>query len=469
VTKLHRKDSILPDVSFDELLEKIRTLESTIANGPIVPSVTPQEIRGYLESGYDFTTPRALDTVVDDVERMLRRWQVQITHPRYLGLFNPSVTPASVVGDAIVAMYNPQLAAWRTSPAANEIERHTLAWLSGKLGLPPQTVASFTSGGAEANLSAVIVALTRAFPDYGERGLRHLDTMPTVYLSREAHHSFNKIAHMTGLGRQALRTVAAGADLKMDLSDLAARVADDRMSGRTPFMVVGTAGTTAAGAIDPLPHLARFCASEGLWLHVDAAWGGAAVVSPRLKSHLAGIEAADSVTCDAHKWFSVPMGAGMFFCRHVEAVRAAFHAETSYMPARTAGPVLDPYTSSVQWSRRFIGLKLFLALAHLGEAGYAQMIEHQARMGDVLRDLLCRAGWRIVNTTPLPLVCFTRDGLDPGAFLAELYKRQIAWVSQVQLADAPPVLRACITSFRTTEADLEAVVREMSALFTGLT
>ena len=168
-----------------------------------------------------------------------------------------------MVADTLVAMYNPQLASWRTSPAANEIERHTLAWLTGKFGLPPTATASFTSGGAEANLSAVIVALTRAFPEYGDGGLRSLSASPAIYLTREAHHSFNKIAHMTGIGRRALRTVATDGDLKMDLGDLARLVAEDRRNGLAPLMVVGTAGTTAAGAIDPLPDLARFCRARG--------------------------------------------------------------------------------------------------------------------------------------------------------------------------------------------------------------
>src|SRR5438552_6335539 len=352
-------------------------LEQNMANGPIVPDVTPQEIRSHLGVRYDFTKPMALDDVTADVERMMRKWHVQVTHPRYFGLFNPSVTLASVIADALVAMYNPQLATWRTSPAANEIERHTLAWLTGKFGLPADTAASFTTGGAEANLSAVVVALTRAFPAYGERGLAALPAPPTVYLTAEAHHSFSKIAHMTGLGRRAIRTVATDGDLRMDLADLGRRVAEDRRNGYAPSMVVRTAGTTAAGAIDPLLELGRYCRSEGLWFHVDAAWGGAAILSPSLRGHLAGIDAADSITCDAHKGFSVPMAAGMFFCRHPTSVAEAFRVETSYMPGKTAGPVRDPYTTSVQWSRRFIGLKLFLALAERGESGYAEMIEHQ--------------------------------------------------------------------------------------------
>jgi glutamate/tyrosine decarboxylase-like PLP-dependent enzyme len=451
-------------MALDTIRDAVAALQSDIAAGPITPNVTPEEIRNYLTSRYDFKKTVPLDEVVADVERMLHTWQVQVTHPRYFGLFNPSVTLASIVADTLAAMYNPQLATWRTSPAANEIERHTLAWLAAKFGFPANAIATFTTGGAEANLSAVIVALTRAFPEYGERGLRALAATPTVYLTGEAHHSFNKIAHMTGLGRQALRTVGTDRDLKMDVADLATRVAEDRKNGFAPFMVIGTAGTTAAGAIDPLRDLVNFCRRESLWFHVDAAWGGAAAISPVLRHHLTGIEAADSIACDAHKWFSVPMGAGMFFCRHPDSVAAAFHAETSYMPRKTIGPVTDPYTTSVQWSRRFIGLKLFLALAQNGESGYSEMIEHQTRMGDVLREALQRAGWRIVNTTPLPLVCFTRDGLDTAKFLAALHARQIAWMSEVRLGNGAPVVRACITSFRTTEPDIVRVVSEMSLL-----
>jgi len=439
-------------------------VESAIASGPIVPLVTAQEIRQHLASAYDFTKPLPLDDVVADVERMLRTWQVQVTHPRYFGLFNPSVTLASVIADALVALYNPQLAAWRTSPAANEIERHTLQWLAGKFGLPSTAAANFTTGGAEANLTAVVVALTRGFAEYGERGVRGVSAPPTIYLTSESHHSFNKIAHITGLGRSALRLVATDGNLRMDLEDLTRRVAADRTEGFAPLMVVGTAGTTGGGTIDPLPALGDFCRSEKLWFHADAAWGGAAILSPTLGRHLTGIEAADSITCDAHKWFSVPMGAGMFFCRHADAVAEAFRAETFYMPKKTADPVVDPYTSSVQWSRRFIGLKLFLALAERGESGYTAMIEHQVRMGDVLRHALASAGWQIVNRTPLPLVCFTRDGLVVSRFLAALYERQIAWMSEIRLGTGAPVVRACITSFRTTESDIEWVVNEMTRL-----
>lgn len=458
---------------FDQLREDFAALESTIADGPIVPNVTAEQIRTYLAARYDFKHAIAIDEVVADVEEMLQHWQVQVTHPRYFGLFNPSVTLASVVADTLVAMYNPQLANWRTSPAANEIERHTLQWLAGKFGLGDDSIATFTSGGTEANLSAVVVALTHSFPECGEHGLRHLAGEPTIYLTEETHHGFNKIAHMAGLGRRSLRRVETDSSLKMKVDDLKRRVDEDRKDGFLPLMVIGSAGTTAAGVIDPLPEIGSFCQESGLWFHADAAWGGAAIISPHLRGHLAGIESADSITCDAHKWLSVPMGCGMFFCRNRESVAQTFRSSVTYMPGKTAGQIIDasttfdPLTHSAQWSRRFIGLKLFMALAERGEAGLASMLEHQTRMGQVLREALQASGWRIVNPTPLPVVCFTRDGLIPSELLAALREHQIAWMSEANLGGVS-VIRACITSFKTTEQDIEWVVDQMNCLASDL-
>jgi glutamate/tyrosine decarboxylase-like PLP-dependent enzyme len=229
---------------------------------------------------------------------------------------------------------------------------------------------------------------------------------------------------------------------------------------------VGTAGTTGGGVVDPLPVLADIAAGCGAWVHVDAAWGGAAALVPRLRAALDGIERADSVTWDAHKWLSVPMGAGMFFCRHPAAVRAAFDVSTSYMPSTTGVETTDPYMTTVQWSRRAIGLKVFMSLAERGRDGFAEQIDRQARMGDVLRAKLTDAGWTIVNDTPLPLICFTHDDLrsnqtSTADILETIYSRGNVWISDVVLGRKERVLRACITSFRTEEADLEYLINEL--------
>ncbi len=438
-----------------------------VAQGPITPFLTPGQIRRQLATGFDLSSPVPLEDVLREVVSMLDEGMVQVTHPRYFGLFNPSVTPASVVADALVAAYNPQLAAWSHAPVANEIERLTLDRLMEHLGFHPATsAANFTTGGAEANLTALLVALAHRFPSFPASGARALPRDPVLFVSAESHHSLHKAAQMVGLGREAVRTVPMNTEAKMDPGALARLVGEQRAGGREPFFVVGTAGSTSTGVIDPLEELGAVCRAEQLWFHVDAAWGGAAVLSPKLRPHLAGIELADSITCDAHKWLSVPMAAGMFFCRHPGTVRAAFSVPTPYMPVAATEEVIDQFATTVQWSRRFIGLKLFMSLAEHGVPGYAAMIERQAELGDHLRGELRRRGWSIVNATPLPLVCFTREGLDARRLVDELLRRQVAWMSTVPV-DGKEVIRACVTSFRTDRDDIEAVVAAMTRVADG--
>ena len=378
-----------PGVGDDPVLQRlsheIASYEETLDDLPVAPAVSPDEIRRHL-SRYDFAGPIPLDQLIGEVAQLLRRWSLHVNHPRYFGLFNPTVRRAGVMADALAALYNPQLAAWPHAPIANEIERHVLRVFMRAFGLDPATgFANFTSGGQEANQTAVTTALTRAFPDFAETGARAIEGQPVLYVSAEAHHSFLKIAHLSGIGRAAVQHVGVDGHLRMDVQKLSQRIAADRASGRIPFMIVATAGTTAAGAIDPLEAIAAIAKQEGVWLHVDAAWGGAAVVSPTLRSHVAGIELADSITCDAHKWLSVPVAAGMFFTRHREPVLEAFRVEaSSYVPPAVAD-TFDPYVTTIQWSRRFIGLKLFMTLAELGWDGMAELIEHQSAMSELLR------------------------------------------------------------------------------------
>ena len=435
---------------------------------PVVTAVAPSEIRAHLDDIYGFQQPLPLTTVCSDVWRMLRDWNVHVTHPRYFGLFNPSVREAGVLADLMVAAFNPQLAAWSHAPAANEIERHTLRRLAQVLGLPRDTQASFASGGAEANLSAILAAMAHHFPEAGERGVAGLSVRPALYVTAESHHSFVKIARMTGLGTAAVREVAVTDDLTMDVASLKRQIEADQRDGWHPLAIVGTAGTTGAGVIDPLDNLADVAAASGAWFHVDGAWGAAAALSPGLRPLLAGIERADSLTWDAHKWLSVPMGAGMFFCRHPDAVHGAFSVATSYMPGASSDEVVDPYATTAQWSRRFIGLKLFMSLAELGLDGYRELIEHQTAMGDELRGRLVAAGWEVVNRTRLPVVCFTHPDLREGRsgttdLLGRIYERQRVWISEVLLGGRQRVLRACITSYRTEPEDLAVLVDELES------
>ncbi|MFN7921311.1 MAG: aminotransferase class V-fold PLP-dependent enzyme [Bryobacteraceae bacterium] len=442
------------------LMETVERYLRSVDNQRVAPELDPAAIRASL-AAYDFNQAQDAIAALDFASEGLKQWQVHTPHARYFGLFNPASTTMGIAADTLAAAFNCQLAAWSHSPFAVEVENHLVRAFGARFGYDANSVDGvFASGGAEANHTAAIAALTHAFPDFVELGVRALTGRPVMYASAECHHSFLKAARMCGLGQSALRAIPVDAKLRLDPRELSIAIAKDRQAGRHPFLVIATAGTTNAGAIDPLPEMAKIAARERLWFHVDAAWGGAAALSPSLRPLIAGMEAADSITFDAHKWLSVPMGAGLFLTRHRDILHRAFRTETAYMPKEGEGlDIVDPHLHSMQWSRRFIGLKVFLSLAEAGWDGYARAIDHMTAMGALLRRELGGRGWHVVNETPLPVVCFVDDG---GADSREIARRVVAsgkaWISTTVLASSRVALRACITNFRTAEADIHALV-----------
>ncbi|MHA2497878.1 MAG: pyridoxal phosphate-dependent decarboxylase family protein, partial [Candidatus Hodarchaeales archaeon] len=199
------------------------------------------------------------------------------------------------------------------------------------------TAGTFTTGGTEANLTALLTALTNAFPEFAERGVRGLAGQPTLHTSAECHHSLIRAARTCGLGSDAVRLIPVDSSLQMDAKMLREQIDNDLNAGSVPFLIIATAGTTSAGIVDPLARIADVASSANMWFHVDAAWGGAAVFVPELRSVLDGIERADSITFDAHKWLSVPMGAGLYITRHPDILRRTFSISTGYMPTDAHG------------------------------------------------------------------------------------------------------------------------------------
>jgi glutamate/tyrosine decarboxylase-like PLP-dependent enzyme len=466
-SSLHRKRRSAPPTTQDPLkmvADRIVRWPVDVRHARVTPSLSADELDARL-AAQALSEPHDIGTLVAEVVDLLEHGLLHSTHPRYFGLFNPGVRRAGVIADALVALYNPQLAAWWHAPAASEIERRTLAYLSERLGFnSPDGAAMFTTGGSEANLTGALLALASAFPEHGRDGLAGGAGRPVLYASDQAHDSFVKIARVIGIGERALRRVRSDAQQRLDIDDLRRLIAGDRATGQIPFCVVGTAGSTATGAIDPLYALADICQAEAIWFHVDAAWGGLALLSERLRSHLAGIERADSVTWDAHKTLPIPMGAGMFFCRARSRVESVFSVHTGYVPDAVRGRD-DLYQHSLQWSRRFIGLKVYLTLGELGTHGIATLIDHQAAMADRLRERLAETGWRVTNDTPLPIVCFTRDNLQPDAaadVVDRLAAEGVAWISEARLAGGERWLRACITHHETDASDVDALVAALN-------
>lgn len=448
---------------WQRLSKEIERYTTGVAAAPVAPPLDVEAIRAAV-AAFDFTRPVDPAAALGFAVEGLWQYQVHAAHPRYFGLFNPAPSTMGIAADALVAAFNPQLAAWSHSPLAVEIEQHLLRAFGELFGYDPAKVeGSFTSGGAEANHTAVATALMRAFPEIGRRGLLALRSQPLIYVSPEGHHSFVKAARLCGLGTDAVREVRVDSRLRLRPDDLALRIREDREAGLAPFLVVATAGTTGAGLIDPLEEIAQITDEERLWLHVDASWGGAAALAPELRPVLQGIARASSITFDAHKWLSVPMGAGVFLTRHPGILERTFRVATGYMPKDGAGlPVVDPYAQSMQWSRRFIGLKVFLSLAVAGWEGYAAAVRHQTAMGDLLRERLRAAEWEVVNDTPLPVVCFVDREARPAGFAeavaADVIASGEAWISTVALGEAGTALRACITNVLTGPEDLDALI-----------
>jgi len=443
----------------DYLTQALAAADERVCAGPATPTLDIEAFRRELES-FDFVTPRPLTGLLDWSIGMLERGVTHLTHPRYFGLFNPAPTFPAQCADRLVTAFNPQVASSATSPAAVALEAHVIGRVAERAGLPASAGGHFTSGGSEANYTALLCALTRAHPGFALHGARVFAGQPVFYVSKESHRSWVKIAHQAGIGRSSARLVATDGLGRLALNALTRALTDDLAAGCVPFLIVASAGTTNAGMLDPLDGCADLAAQHHLWYHVDAAWGGAMIASERLRGVLAGLERADSATIDAHKWFATTMGCGMFLVRDPGSLTATFQVSASYMPSHELP--LDPYMNTVQWSRRFLGLRLFLSLAAAGWAGHAAHIERAVAQTAWIRAELERRGWSIVNDSPFALLNVVPPAAvgEPRAVVARVLASGRAWVSLARFEERD-VIRICVTHGETSAADLAMLVETL--------
>lgn len=451
---------------------------SKLREMPVAPKSNPVELRRFLES-FQFDGPRDPLDVIDFSAQGLSKNRLNTSHPRFFGHFMPASSAMGVAADALTAAFNPQLATWRACPFATEVDQHVIKSWGQKFGYTSgSTFGHFTSGGSEANHTALLTALNSKYPTYRSQGAVSLSARPTIYTTSEAHLCHLRAASFCGLGSESVREVPVDSTLRMNLDALRLQIEIDRKGGFDPLMVVATGGTTNAGVVDPIAGIASIARKEGLWLHVDAAWGAPAVLIDEIKNNeFSGLDQADSIIMDAHKWLSVPMGAGMFLTRHPDILEKTFKFAAHFIKLdESAGfQVVDGYFQSLQWSRRFIGLKLFMTMATEGWRGYQTEIQRQIDLGKLLRELLTESDWRIENQTRLPVVCFTDAISQIGTsknFLEAIAKRVVdsgeAWLFCTQLKKDLPALRACLVSFHTTADDIRALVNALNRARQGI-
>ena len=428
----------------------------------------PEELRTFADLGEPLPElGEDAATVLDQLCSDMVTEGFHVPSANYFGLMNPTPTYMAVLAEALVAALNPQLASLARSQLAARIERETVRWIGERVGWDKPFDGTFTSGGNEANFSAIAMALAMRFPQSVEDGLASCGAKPLLYTSAEAHHSIDKSAGLLGLGRKSLRRIDVNAAAQMDTAKLERQIAQDKTAGFTPFCVVATAGTTNSGAIDDLVKLSEIAKQHDLWLHVDGAYGAAAIFSDQHRDLVRGIELADSVTIDPHKWLAMPFAAGVVLTSHPEALQQAFATSTPYMPKRTtsgSAPLLDNFQVSTQWSRRMNSLKLWLTLQVHGRQAYEELIDRQLKLAAFFTNWVRSSDlFELAAPQVLPIVNFRvkRAGITEEerraaheAIVHEVTRDGRRWISTTQV-NGQSVIRMMVISYLTAHRHLE--------------
>jgi len=348
--------------------------------------VTPEATPADLEKLFDEPIPETGTPIEQILERFtldIAPHAMKVPSPRYYGQFNPTPLPIAVWADALASTLNQNAGAWRNGPTSAIIEARTMRWLCDLVGYGHDSFGTLASGGSEANLIALKCARDNASYGLIHRGVRGAPADLTIYASEQCHYSIEKSADILGLGRASLRKIPTDDQFHIRVDLLRDAIKEDREDGRLPCCVVGVAGTTSTGVVDPLEEVAAVARENSCWFHVDAAYGGAMAFSKQHRDKLQGIEEADSVTLDPHKWLFVPFACGAVLTRGGGRVlREAFDITPEYLDEDRGGADVDFdfFRYGQMGTRRFNSLKLWMALKFMGRSGYAETVDRQIEL-----------------------------------------------------------------------------------------
>lgn len=452
-----------------QLVEKIADFMQSLPRRPVTPAESPSAVRSALAAERPLPQERSdAASILDRAANLLFDHSLFNSHPRFWGYITSSASPIGVLGDMLAAAVNPNVGAWLLSPMASEIEAQSIRWIAEMLGYPTDCGGLFVSGGNMANMVCFLAARqAKAGWDVRTTGLR--GPQLRVYCSKEAHTWIQKAADISGLGTDAIRSIATDHDMCIDLGALRDQIKKDKEAGDRPVMVVGNAGSVSTGSIDPLREMAVLCREFDLWFHVDGAYGCIAAVLPDAPAALAGLREADSVAVDPHKWLYAPLEVGCSLVRNPEKLRNAFAYHPLYY--HFGVEATNYFDLGPQNSRGFRALKVWLALQQVGRSGYEQMIAEDIRLSREMFQQVSQYPELQALTQSLSIATFryVPTDLDRGnARVAEyLDKLNLELLTRLQnsgeayLSNAVIherfALRACIVNFRTTLADVVAL------------
>ena len=435
-----------------------------LATRRVTPTATPAE----LEKLFDEPLPEkgiALEDILARFRDDIAPNAMGVPSPRYFGQFNPTPLPIGVWADALSSMLNQNAGAWRNGPTSAMLEARAIRWLCDLLNYGPQSFGTLASGGSEANLIALKCARDSVDREIKDRGVRKAAADLVIYASEQCHYSIDKSADILGLGREGLRKIPTDERFHISLDALQEAITADRKAGLLPCCIVGVAGTTSTGVIDPLESLAEIARENRCWFHVDAAYGGPLAYSPQYKDLLRGIELADSITFDPHKWMFVPFACGATLVRGGGAVlRDAFDMTPEYLNEDRGGADVefDFFRYGQMGTRRFNSLKLWMAIKFMGREGYAKTVERHIELTKYLaRQIDALDGFKRVGEVETAVCCFRvlpeSDHLQQR--LQQIIERSgEAWLTTTIL-HGRRALRVNVNSFLTEQHHIDDLVK----------
>jgi len=460
------------------LVDRIADWLERMPDGPVTRQETADVVRRALDATRGLPeTGTGARTLLDEATDLLFEHSLFNGHPRFFGYITSSPAPIGALGDLLASAINANVGAWRLSPMATEIEAQTIRWIAELIGFPTAAGGLLVSGGNMANFVCFLAARAAKAANIRAGGVRAAAPL-RAYASSETHTWIQKAADLFGLGTDAIRWIPANADQRMDVAALERQLIADRMNGDEPLLVVGTAGTVSTGAIDPLAAIAACCRRHDVWFHVDGAYGALAARVPGAPDSLRGLSEADSVAVDPHKWLYAPLEAGCALVRRRSDLLRTFSYHPSYY--HFDHEMTNYFDYGPQNSRGFRALKVWLAFRQVGLSGYLTMIGDDMRLARHLHKLVQQDPDFEAMSQHLSITTFRYVPSDlrsaPQTPQTEEYLQQLnqelltriersgeAFLSNAMVGGRF-ALRACIVNFRTSLADIEALLPLLSRL-----
>jgi aromatic-L-amino-acid/L-tryptophan decarboxylase len=458
------------------LIDWLADYHESLAERPVMAKTKPGEVRAALPSAPP-ETPEDFAAVIADLDRVvlpgLSLWQ----HPRFFGYFPANALPAGVLADLVSTGLGVLGLSWQSSPAVTEIEEVVTDWLRQMLGLSPAFSGVIQDTASTSTLIALICARERA-TEYAlaRGGLQGEARTPRVYVSAHAHSSVDKGALLAGFGRDNLRLVPFNKEYAMRADALAEMVAADIANGDLPCAIVATVGTTATTAIDPVAQIAEVARRRGIWLHVDAAMAGSAMILPECRWMWEGVGGADSLVINAHKWLGAPFNCSVYYVRDPEHLMRVMSTNPSFLQSSVDGEVKNLRDWGIPLGRRFRALKLWFIIREQGVSGLQSRLRRDMANARRLAEMVAAApGWRVVAPVNLQTVCVRHEPEGLGG--EALDKHTTKWVEAVNrsgaayltpaVVDGRWIVRVSIGALTTEAADVEAVWAAMRTVAEG--